>query len=178
MLRPSILALTLLVITAMGPVHASTQTITFSKSVSFDGITASVSGMLTIDTTAKTVVGTITLTVVNTTSGQTIFSKTININAILPSSDAVRLVVGALTLAVSCSVDASTSSSVCMMSGNPDINRNGSVDIIDAAVLGFSYGSTVGGLRFNPAADLNANGKVDIFDAAILGADYGLQVLQ
>jgi len=65
-----------------------------------------------------------------------------------------------------------------MMSANPDINRNGSVDIIDAAVLGFSYGSTVGGLRFNPAADLNANGKVDIFDAAILGADYGLQVLQ
>ncbi len=134
--------------------------------------------MLTIDTTARTVVGTVTVTVVNSTSGQTIFSKTFNINTTLPSSDAARLVLGALTMAVSCGFDATTSSSTCMVSHDPDIDHNGTVDIIDAAILGFSYGSSLGGLRYNPAADLNGNGKVDIFDAAILGADYGLQVLQ
>src|SRR5712692_701935 len=129
MLRPSILGLTLILLAAMSPVHATTQTITFSKSVSFDGITATVSGSLTIDTTARSVVGTITVTVVNSTSGQIIFSKTFNINTTLPSSDAVRLVLAALTMAVSCGFDATTSSSTCMMSGDPDINHNGTVDI-------------------------------------------------
>ncbi len=40
----------------------------------------SVSGTITVDTTAKTIQGSITVTVINDTSGQTIFNKTFAFN--------------------------------------------------------------------------------------------------
>jgi hypothetical protein len=54
-----------------------------------------------------------------------------------------------------------------------DVDMNGKVDIIDAALLAAAYGSTPGSPIWNPLADLNLDGKVDILDAAILAYWYG-----
>ncbi len=172
MFRTPILASTLLMLAVLAPAHATTQTITFSKTVSFDGITASVSGTLTVDTTAKTLTGLITIAVVNSTSGQSLFSMTIPISVSFSSSNSASIVLGFLTLATSCNVNTVTSSTSCMLTKNPDLNHDGRVDIGDVSALGAAYGSAVGSSNFNPAADLNGDGRVDIVDASIMGADW------
>ncbi len=177
MLRPSILAITLIALAGLTPVHATTQTITFSKTITFDSIMATVSGSLTVDTTAKTLLGTVTVNVVDTSTGTTIFSKTFNINLSLPSSNVAMLVLATLADAVSCRVDGTTGSASCMLTRNPDLNFDGVVNIIDFGILGSAYSTTIGSARFNPAADLDANGRVDIIDAGIMGADYGAKIL-
>ncbi len=181
MLRASIFALALLALASLAPVHAITQTATFSQTISFDGVTVNVSGTFTVDTTAKTLSGTASVSVVNSTSGATIFSKTFAISLSFASTNNIRVVLAIpaipLTLAASCSVDVTTGSASCMVSRDPDVNHDGIVNIIDFGMLGASYGSTAGSTRFNPAVDLDANGRVDIIDAGIMGADYGATVL-
>jgi len=176
MLKTPTLAATLLALAILAPVHATTQTITIFKTVSFDGITATVSGTLTVDTTAKTLTGMITLAVVNSTSGQTIFAMTFPINVSFPTSNAANFVLGFLTLATSCNVNTTTSSSSCILTKNPDLNFNGKVDISDVSALGAAFATTAGSTKFNPAADLNNDGRVDILDASVMGADWQASV--
>ena len=57
-----------------------------------------------------------------------------------------------------------------------DIDADGDVDILDAAQLAFSFGSTTGSPRWNPEADLDNNGVVDILDAALLAFYFGKSV--
>ena len=54
-----------------------------------------------------------------------------------------------------------------------DVNMDGRVDILDAALIGVAYGSTPGKPNWNPAADLNEDGRVDILDAALVAYYYG-----
>ena len=181
-MRPPILATLVLALAALAPLavaHATTQTTSFSQTISFDGVTVKVSGTITVDTTAKTLSATVTLTEVNSTTGATIFSKTFTLNLSFATSNSLRFVLNIpavpLMLAASCTVNVG-SPATCMVSRTPDLNHDGTVDFLDASMLAFAFGSTPGTTRWNPAADLNADGQVDILDAALFAADYGAPV--
>ena len=54
-----------------------------------------------------------------------------------------------------------------------DINGNGVINIIDAILLGNSFGSKPGYSNWNPNADINSNNIVNILDAIILATHMG-----
>ncbi len=181
-MRTPVLAALVLVLAALAPMataHATTQTTSFSQTISFDGVTVKVSGTITVDTTAKTLSATLTLTAVNSTTGATIVSRTFTINLSFGTMNSLKFVLNIpavpLMLAASCTVNVG-SPAICMVSRTPDLNHNGTVDIIDASMLAFAFDSTPGTARWNPAADLDGNGQVDIIDASILAADFGAPV--
>ncbi len=178
MLRASpLLATTLIALMSMMPlaqVHATTQTINFSKTATFDNITVTASGSLTLDTTAKTLTGTITVKAVNDTTGQTIFSKTfmINDNFGISGSTSLVLIIPAinLVLAASCMFSPSTGSASCIVSKDPDVANQGTVNIVDVATIAAYFGTTTA--RY----DLDGNGVVGITDVAIVAADFGAPI--
>ncbi len=173
------LVLALAAIAPLAPAHATTQTTSFSKTISFDGVTVTVSGTITVDTTAKTLSATLTLKAVNSTSGATIFSKTFTINLSFGNMSSLNFALNIpavpLMLAASCSVNVG-SPATCMVSRTPDLDHDDTVNIIDIAMIANAYGSTTGSARYNPAADLNADGTVNIIDVAIAAADFGAPV--
>ncbi len=57
-----------------------------------------------------------------------------------------------------------------------DVDFDGDVDIIDAALLAISFGSSPGSPTWNPNADINKNGTVEILDAAQLAVYFGKSV--
>ncbi len=167
---------------ALAPVvtaHATTQTTSFSKTVTFDGVTVTVSGMITVDSTAKTLSATLTLTAVNSATGAIIFSKTFTINLSFGTLNSLKFVLNIpavpLMLAASCTVNVG-SPATCMVSRTPDLDHDGTVSIIDFAMIASAFGSTAGSPRYNPAADLNGDGTVSIIDLGIVGADFGAPV--
>ncbi len=183
MLRTTLLVATILALAGLAPlsvVQATTTTQSFSQTITFDGATLTVSGTFTIDTTAQTLSGTTTVKEVNSTTGATIFSQTFMINLSFGKSNSVNFVLtvpaGMLMLGVSCKVTTGSAAS-CFVSKTPDIDHNGTVDIIDAGVVFLAFGAVQASPRFNPAADLNGNGQVDIIDAGIVTADFGASVL-
>ncbi len=54
-----------------------------------------------------------------------------------------------------------------------DINQDGLVNILDAGVMAYDYGATVGSPRYNPYADINGDGIINILDVGVLSANYG-----
>ncbi len=54
-----------------------------------------------------------------------------------------------------------------------DVDYNGCVNILDAALLAYSYGTTPGMPLWNPNADINHDGVINILDAALLAFYYG-----
>jgi len=56
---------------------------------------------------------------------------------------------------------------------NPDVNRDGIVDIFDLVLVANAYGSKPGDPKWNPDADLNKDGIIDIFDLVRIANAYG-----
>ena len=54
-----------------------------------------------------------------------------------------------------------------------DVSGDSTVNYIDLAMLGASYGLSVGETGYNAAADLNDDDTVNYIDLAMLGAHYG-----
>jgi hypothetical protein len=54
-----------------------------------------------------------------------------------------------------------------------DVNRDYTVDIFDLVIVAGAYGSSDGGINWNPCADVNGDGTVDIFDLVIVAGQYG-----
>jgi len=54
-----------------------------------------------------------------------------------------------------------------------DLNGDGSVNMIDLAIVAKSYGKSSGEPGYNSLADLDQNGFVDIVDIALVAADFG-----
>ena len=54
-----------------------------------------------------------------------------------------------------------------------DVNRDGTVNILDAILLSNAYNATPTNPRWNPKADINGDGIVNILDAIILANNYG-----
>jgi PKD repeat protein len=147
----------------------------------FGGVNITASGFLAINTTAKTLVGSATVTAVNATTGTVIFSKTFNFTISFGSAITIKFVlklpVAPIALGVDCSVSPATVSASCIVSRNPDVNGNGTVSFLDVSTMAIAYGSTVGSPRYNPAVDLNADGAVDFIDASIMTFYYSAVVL-
>jgi hypothetical protein len=54
-----------------------------------------------------------------------------------------------------------------------DVNRDGTVNILDAALIAFAFGSRPGDPRWNSAYDITHDGVIDILDVAIMAFYYG-----
>jgi len=175
------LASTLLLLIAFAPlaqVHAASQTFNFSKTETFGNVTVTINASITIDTTAKTITGTVTVTAVNDTSGQTIFSKMFNINvsyatSMNTSSASFILMIPSIgqVLAASCSVNTSTNASSCTVSKTPDVNHDGVVNVLDLASVASHYGTS------DPTYDINNRGVVDVTDLATAALYYNAPIV-
>lgn len=142
----------------------------------FHSVNITAIGTFSLGTANKTIAGTVSVRIVNATTGAPIFSKTYNVNVAFDSMGRAAFVLAAptsfATVGISCTANTHATIS-CMVSQNPDVNTDGRVDIIDVATVSFAFGSTPGTPRWNPAADLDLNGIVDIIDAAIVAYDFG-----
>ena len=176
-MKAPILVLALIALAGLAPaVQATSQTTTFNKSFTFNNLTVTVSGTIAVDTTAKTVSGSITITVVNSTSGKTIFTNTIPINISFNANNGALFVLEVPTfptmLAISSNVaGGSTASTTFSVSKTPDVNHDGVINIRDLTAIALSYGTS------NPAADLNSDGIVNIQDLTIVALDFGAPVI-
>lgn len=57
--------------------------------------------------------------------------------------------------------------------GNPDLDGNGRVDMIDLVIVLDAFGSTPGKPRWNPIADIDTNNKVDMMDLLVVLDHFG-----
>jgi parallel beta-helix repeat protein len=57
-----------------------------------------------------------------------------------------------------------------------DLSLDGVVNIIDIAVVAFSFGHYVGSERWNPNADLNSDGQINILDIALVAKEFGSEI--
>ena len=53
-----------------------------------------------------------------------------------------------------------------------DVNVDGVVDILDAALIGYSYDTVAPDPSWNPSADVNGDGVVSILDMALIGYSF------
>jgi PKD repeat protein len=145
----------------------------------FDNVNVTVTGSFSLNQTSRTLKASLTVTVVNATSGLLIITKTFNLTVMFGSRGSVVFVLelptNSYTLGISCSADL-TGAKGCILSKSPDLNHDGTVDIIDVSIMAFAFDSTPGTPRWNPNADLNNNGIVDIIDLSIAAFDFGAPV--
>ncbi len=164
----------------MKPFTAQTSEPQFHQTLTFDGVIVSVSGNFTPDTTSKTVNGTVSIIVTNSTTSQTVFSKTYTVSVGYGSSSTARFVLTIPTssswLGAACTVNISSNNASCSVSRDPDVNDDGAINILDLALIAISYGSKMGGPGYNVSHDLNADGKVTILDLALAAIEYQLPV--
>lgn len=57
-----------------------------------------------------------------------------------------------------------------------DLNDDGIVNILDAIVMSYAFGSTPAAPNWNPDADLNGDGVVNIIDAILMGINFGAKI--
>lgn len=81
-------------------------------------------------------------------------------------------------LGVSCDVDVSAGSASCTVSGTPDANHDGTINILDLATVGLAFGSTRSSTNFSPNADLNADSVVNILDLVIVAVNFQAPVFR
>ncbi len=146
----------------------------------FNNLNITVMASFTVNSTSRTVTGTLSVSAVNETSGMEIFQKTFNITLSLPSNGPAKFVVGlprsVSNIGVSMTVD-STGTAFGVVTKNPDLDGQGTVNIADLATAALSFGSTQSSLNWNPDADLNGDGTVNIMDMAAIAFDFGAPVL-
>lgn len=56
---------------------------------------------------------------------------------------------------------------------NGDVNGDGVVDIIDAGMMAYAYGSRPGDARWNPALDVLSQGEINLLDVSYVYLNYG-----
>lgn len=54
-----------------------------------------------------------------------------------------------------------------------DLNRDGTINVLDIGILNAAYGSTPADSNWNPNADLNNDGAIDILDLYLIFLDFG-----
>jgi len=160
----------------MKPFTAQASDPQFHQTLTFDGVIVSVSGSFTTDTTSRTVTATISVTATNSTTGQTIFSKTYSVTVGYGPDSTARFVLAipasSSWLGAACTVNISSNSAGCSLSRDPDLNHDGAINILDVARIAFAYDSANGDSRYNASGDLNADGLINILDAAMAAFDY------
>jgi dockerin type I repeat protein len=145
--------------------------------VSFSGVNVNTTGRLAINTVNSTMSGSATIVARNSTTGTIIITKTYTISSIklqnqMPNLEASFLLNLAITpYPISSDIIVTLSGGVAttgvLVTRQIDLNGDGTVDIVDVAIVAFSFGSSLGSPNYNPYADLDANGTVNINDVAI-----------
>lgn len=148
----------------------------------FHGLNVTATGSVAVNSTSQTITATISVSVVNATTGQEVFSRTFNVTIAYSSGNPPGfLLVSAATLyrlGLGCMVNTGTSDTSCILSKDPDIADQPIVNILDVATIAFSFGSTSNNANWNSDADLNADGRVSINDVAIAAIEWGMQVFR
>jgi hypothetical protein len=62
---------------------------------------------------------------------------------------------------------------VLTIQANPDLNRDGIVNILDISIVARAFASRLGDLDWNAAADLNKDGIVNILDISLVARSFG-----
>ena len=149
----------------------------------FDNAYVSLFGNFTANTTSKSLSGTVSLAAAWEGIGAPVF-RTFSVNTGYGKDQTAKFVLSipsipgiSSLLAASCKVNVTSNTASCLVSGNPDDDNDGSINIIDVATAALSYDSQTGDSRFVPSCDLDKNGRIDISDVAIIAADYEIPVL-
>lgn len=163
-----------------GPGPGSGVTIPIQETLSFDHVAATLSGSVTIDSSARLLTGTISVTVVNSTTGGVIFSKTFSFSFSFGTTTSVRFVLAIpivpFTLGATCTVNTGTDQASCMLTRDPDAGGNGLVSANDASMVIAGYGQLRGSSGYDGRLDLDGDGMVDAVDASIVIVDYSAPV--
>ena len=145
----------------------------FSSTATFSGVTATVTGTFTNDGPSSSLIGTVTISATNNTSGVILVSnKPTSMTLNYGSNSNVKFIMSIATspywLSMDCVVDiAGGTGGTCVLTRTVDVDHNGvSVDIADLATVSNSNGSTIGQQNYNPVADINGDGQVNISDVA------------
>jgi len=164
----------------MKPYPVQTSDPQVQQTINFDGMTVSLSGSFTPDTTSRTVTGFLSVTVTNTATGQTVFSKTYSVSVGYGSGSTARFVLtiatGTSWLGTACTVNVATNTAGCSVARDPDVNHDGVIDILDLSQAAIVFDSVMGDARYSASCDVNADGSVNILDLAQLAIDYQLPV--
>lgn len=146
--------------------------ISIQQTVSFGLATATATGIVVLDMTTKNLTGSVSVTVVNSTTGQTVFSKTFSVSMIFGSGQSVKFIlflpVAKPALGLVCSVSLGSNQSGCFLVRDPDISRAGHVNIVDVTTIFIDFYAVQGTPLYDPAVDLDGNGMVDFIDASIV----------
>jgi subtilase family serine protease len=157
--------------------------VSFQSSEIFQGVNVTTTAHLLVIEGNLTFSGTATVTAMDATSGQPIFSKTCTVpSRRFDNSTGTPTALFTLNVPVS-PYSLSSNLVLTMKTGTPallnflsrriDINGRGTVDILDASTLALAYGANIGSPNYNGGADLDADGKIDILDASSLAMFYG-----
>jgi len=147
----------------------------------FDGINVTVFASLIFNSTSHTVSGTLSVTAINGTSGMIIFQKTFNVTLAYGEDQSARLILatpGSVSMLGVTVVLKESGAVTASLTRDPDVTRQGSVNIVDAATIALDFGTSSSSPNWHAASDLDGDEQVDILDAATIGLDYGLPVFQ
>ncbi len=179
---PGIYRVTLTLLTPNGNPQASKTVPGLIFNATFAGLDVTATGSININATAQTIMVSITLNVVNTTSDQTLFTKTFSItiaySTTTPPSFLLVAPTSTQTLGLGCLVDTRTGSEGFIVSKNPDLANQGRVSIVDIATIALSFGSIPSSQNWNSNADLNDDGSVNILDVAIAAFQFDIPAFQ
>ena len=161
----------------IGPSPQASQQI----QLSFENVNVTIYANISTNSTTHTISGTVSMVATNTTTGAIVFSETFNITIHYRSTSSLVRFLVAITptsarLATSCTVNTVSGHLSCFLSKNPDVNGDGTVDMVDYSMATYEYGATRGTLGYNPAADLDDDGTIDLVDIAMIGLDYGAPI--
>ncbi len=157
--------------------------ISINNTNTFQDLSIRTSGDIIVDLGSSKITGSTLTTVTNTTDGSVLVSENLTINVKYSTGSNPRIVLVAPlrseTLGVTCNIAlAPTPTASTIVSKDPDIDRDGAINVFDLSILLSSFGTSTGSQGFNPAADLNGNGTVDSFDLSIFLSDYGAPIVQ
>jgi hypothetical protein len=145
-------------------------------------LTATITGDILLNSTARTVSGSLSVTVVNSTSGQTIFSNTFTIlqTKFYGSNPmfifVLSIPVAPITLGAIASVNSLTRQVSFELVRSPDITNRGLVDIVDVSYVFFDFGAIIGSPTYRPQSDLDADGIVGIIDISLITYSFDAPV--
>ena len=145
----------------------------------FDGLNVSITGVFTVNATSQTASGSITITAMDATAGEIVYTNTFDVTIPLTNSNSqfiLAVPTSYIPLGATCYVDP-TGQTRSTVSRDPDIAQHGIVDITDVAQLVLSFGTTQRSSLYSPATDLNADGQTDIMDVATIASVFGIPVL-
>ncbi len=170
-----------------GPTHSITISIKiipswfqFRPALVFGDVNVQLLSSFSVNTaTSKSLVGPIYLTGANYTSGAT---YTFHTYATLSFGDdgqvkfVIVITASPYWLSVGCVIYVGDGSGTCRLTRTVDVNHDGIVSILDAAIMALGYGSSEGSSNYIPAADINADGTINIVDVAILVTYFDVRV--